>query len=183
MHEKKIRGMKRKTNTMIKRIEEHTKIFPSTFYNDEYWYMPLPVSQAFIESHKTPRKVKRLCIQTFIDRVNHLIKIKPNDTHTYRVVVFISIESLWNSQIIIFKNERYFHNFFNRNSEFQNWVPLSNEINFWETWGFQFALLPNCFTFKKSFMMKIQSIKRDLVYWRVILKGVLSNEKLPFSTY
>lgn len=25
MHEKKIRGMKRKTNTMIKRIEEHTK--------------------------------------------------------------------------------------------------------------------------------------------------------------
>nr|WP_170959898.1 hypothetical protein [Bacillus cereus] len=31
MHEKKIRGMKRKTNAMIKRIEEHTKTFPSTF--------------------------------------------------------------------------------------------------------------------------------------------------------
>ncbi|MEC2664995.1 DUF3916 domain-containing protein, partial [Bacillus cereus] len=30
MREKKIRGMKRKTNTMIKRIEEHTKMFPST---------------------------------------------------------------------------------------------------------------------------------------------------------
>ncbi len=53
MHEKKIRGMKRKTNAMIKQIEEHTKTFPSTFYNDEYWYMPLPVSQAFIDSCKT----------------------------------------------------------------------------------------------------------------------------------
>ncbi|WP_318582456.1 DUF3916 domain-containing protein [Bacillus paranthracis] len=135
MHEKKIRGMKRKTNTMIKRIEEHTKIFPSTFYNDEYWYMPLPVSQTFIESHKTPRKVKRLCIQTLIDRVNHLIKIKPNDTHTYRVVTIISIENLWRSQIIVFKNDDYFQNFFNRNNEFQTWIPLSNEINFWETWG------------------------------------------------
>ncbi|CAM4178948.1 hypothetical protein BAWI5_18530 [Bacillus wiedmannii] len=50
MREKKIRGMKRKTNTMIKRIEEHTKTFPSAFYNDEYWYMPLPVSKAFIDS-------------------------------------------------------------------------------------------------------------------------------------
>jgi len=76
MREKKIRGVKRKTNTMIQRIEEHTKTFPSTFYNDEYWYMPLPVSQAFINSCKTPRKVKRLCIQTLLNQANHLIKIK-----------------------------------------------------------------------------------------------------------
>ena len=39
MHEKKVRGMKRKTRTMIQRIEEHTKTFPSAFYYDEYWYM------------------------------------------------------------------------------------------------------------------------------------------------
>ncbi|QWI17778.1 DUF3916 domain-containing protein [Bacillus wiedmannii] len=135
MREKKIRGMKRKTNTMIKRIEEHTKTFPSTFYNDEYWYMPLPVSQAFINSCKTPRKVKRLCIQTLLNQAHHLIKIKPSDTHTYRVVVLISIESLWDSQIIIFKNEDYFHNFFNRNSEFQKWIPLSNKSDFWKSWG------------------------------------------------
>ena len=136
MREKKIRGMNRKTNTMIQRIEEHTKTFPSAFYNDEYWYMPLPVSQAFIDSCKTPRKVKRLCIQTLLNQAQHLIKIKPSDTHTYRVVVFISIESLWNSQIIVFKNEDYFHNFFNRNSEFQKWISLSNESDFWNSWGF-----------------------------------------------
>lgn len=118
MREKKIRGMKRKTNTMIKRIEEHTKTFPSTFYNDEYWNMLLPVSQAFIDSRKTPRKVKRLCIQTLLNQANHLINMKPSDTYTYRVVVLISINNLCDSQIIIFKNEDYFHNFFNRNSEF-----------------------------------------------------------------
>ncbi|KAA6478190.1 DUF3916 domain-containing protein [Bacillus cereus] len=132
MREKKIRGMKRKTNTLIKRIEEHTKTFPSIFYNDEYWNMLLPVSQTFIDSRKTPRKVKRLCIQTLLNQANHLINMKPSDTHTYRVVVLISINNLWGSQIIIFKNEDYFHNFFNRNSEFQKWILLSNEIDFWE---------------------------------------------------
>ncbi len=135
MREKKIRGMKRKTNTMIKRIEEYTKTFPSAFYNDEYWYMPLPVSQAFIDSCNTPRKVKRLCIQTLLNQAQHLIKIKPIDTHTYRVVVLISINHLWDSQIIVFKNEDYFHNFFNRNNEFQKWIPLSSESDFWKSWG------------------------------------------------
>ncbi|WP_242212445.1 DUF3916 domain-containing protein [Bacillus cereus group sp. BfR-BA-01383] len=134
MREKKIRGMKRRTNTMIKRIEEHTKTFPSTFHNDEYWYMPLPVSQAFIDSRKTPRKVKRLCMQTLLNQANQLIKMKPSDTHTYRVVVMISIADLWGSQIIVFKNDDYFHNFFNRNSEYQKWIPLSNESDFWKTW-------------------------------------------------
>ncbi len=165
---------------MIKRIEEHTKTFPSTFYNDEYWYMPLPVSQDFIESHKTPRKVKRLCIQTLIDRVNHLIKIKPSDTHTYRVVALISIENLWRSQIIVFKNDDYFHNFFNRNNEFQKWILLSNEIDFWETWEFQFVLLLKCCAFKKSFMMRMQSMKKRFGLLESYLKRVLSNEKLPF---
>ncbi|HHT7237342.1 MULTISPECIES: DUF3916 domain-containing protein [Bacillus] len=135
MREKKIRGMKRKTETMIQRIKEYTNTFPSTFYNNEYWYMPLPVSQAFIDSHKTPRKVKRLCIQTLLNQAHQLVKMKPNDTHTYRVVVLISIENLWSSQIIVFKNDDYFHTFFNRNSEFQKWILLSNEIDFWETWG------------------------------------------------
>ncbi|MBE5106208.1 hypothetical protein IGI01_13150 [Bacillus thuringiensis] len=47
MREKKIRGMKRKTNTMIKRIEEHTKTFhfqeiihdEDEFYEKEIWFI------------------------------------------------------------------------------------------------------------------------------------------------
>jgi hypothetical protein len=134
MREKKIRGMKRRTKTMIKRIEEYTNTFPSTFYNDEYWHMLLPTSQAFIDSNKTPRKIKKLCIQTLLDRADLLMKMKPNDTNTYRVVVMISIASLWHSQIIIFKNDDYFHKFFNRDNEFQKWIPLSNASDFGHEW-------------------------------------------------
>ncbi|WP_283751054.1 DUF3916 domain-containing protein, partial [Bacillus cereus] len=48
-------------------------------YNDEYWHMPLPGSQAFIDSSTTPRKVKRLCIQTLLNQANQLMTMKPND--------------------------------------------------------------------------------------------------------
>ncbi len=97
--------------------------------------------------------------------------MKPSDTHTYRVVVLISINNLWDSQIIIFKNEDYFHNFFNRDSEFQKWILLSNEIDFWETWKCQFVIPSKRFTFKKLFMMQMNAMKRDSVYRRVRLKG------------
>ncbi len=160
MREKKIRGMKRKTNTMIKRIEEYTNTFPSTFYHDEYWYMPLPVSQAFINSQKTPRKVKRLCIQTLLNQANQLLKMKPNDTNTYRVVVMISIADLWRSQIIIFKNDDYFHTFFHRNSELQKWIPLSNESVFWKNGELKFGIPSKHCTFKKSFMTKMNALKK-----------------------
>ncbi|EJR53665.1 hypothetical protein IIM_02444 [Bacillus cereus VD107] len=45
---KKIRGMKRRTKTLIKRIEDSAKAFPSAFYNDEYWHMPLPQSHKLL---------------------------------------------------------------------------------------------------------------------------------------
>ena len=135
---------------------------------------------SFIESHKTPRKVKRLCIQTLIDRVNHLIKIKPNDTHTYRVVTIISIENLWRSQIIVFKNDDYFQNFFNRNNEFQTWIPLSNEINFWETWGISIRPTAQLFHFQEVIYDEDTIDKKEIWFIESYLKRVLSNEKLPF---
>ena len=49
MSNKKIRGLKRKTKNMIKRIEQETEVFPVEFYNG-YWHLHLPVSQSFISS-------------------------------------------------------------------------------------------------------------------------------------
>lgn len=160
MREKKIRGMKRKTNTMIKRIEEYTNTFPSTFYHDEYWYMPLPVSQAFINSQKTPRKVKRLCIQTLLNQASQLLKMKPNDTNTYRVVVMISIADLWRSQIIIFKNDDYFHTFSIEIVNFKNGFRFQMNLFFGKNGELKLGIPSKHCTFKKSFMTKMNALKK-----------------------
>ncbi|XKE95111.1 DUF3916 domain-containing protein [Metaplanococcus flavidus] len=134
MREKKVRGIKRKTEDMVNLIEEYTMAFPTEFYNG-YWHLRLPVGQGFISSDKTPRKVKRLCIQTLLDRAEYLKELQPHDDEKYRVVVLIDLPGLWNSQIIIFKGEDYFNEFFNRDSDYYKWIPLSANRNIQTEWG------------------------------------------------
>lgn len=133
MRNRKIRGLKRKTRNMIKRIGEETNDFPSDFYNG-YWHLHLPVAQAFIDSDKTPFGIKRLCVQTLLDCAKHLIEIKPNTCEKYRVVVYISFQELFDSQIIVFAGDSHFEGFFCRNDEFQRWIPLSEKRNLESEW-------------------------------------------------
>ncbi|MGE6753609.1 DUF3916 domain-containing protein [Rossellomorea sp. NPDC071047] len=134
MREKKVRGIIRKSENMIKRIEEETKEFPKEFYNG-YWHLHLPVAQDFISSNKIPRKIKRQCIQTLLDRTEHLIGLKPNDNEKYRVVVTVELPDLWGSQMIVFKGESHFKDFFNRNDEYQKWLHLPDHRNIQTDWG------------------------------------------------
>lgn len=133
MREKKVRGCKRKSNNMIERIVENTLTFPTEFYNG-YWHLPLPVAQNFIDSHKTPEKIRRLCIQTLLDRAEQLIDMKPNDKEKYRVVVAVKLSSLWGSQIVVFKGDSHFKDFFNRNDEYQKWLPFFDDRNIQIEW-------------------------------------------------
>ncbi|MFG3613541.1 DUF3916 domain-containing protein [Rummeliibacillus stabekisii] len=134
MREKKVRGVKRQSNNIIKRMEENTLEFPTDFYNG-YWHLHIPVTQDFVNSDKTPKKVKRLCIQTLVERAEHLIACKPNDKEKYRVVVAIDLPNLGDSQIIVFKGDSHFKDFFNRNDEEQKWLHLSDDRNIQTEWG------------------------------------------------
>ncbi len=84
---------------MVRRIEENTVEFPSEFYKG-YWHLYLPVAQDFIDSSNTPRNVKRLGIQTLIDKVKYLVNVKPDSKETLRVVACITSPHLHDSQII-----------------------------------------------------------------------------------
>lgn len=139
MRVKKVRGMKRKYHKMINNIKENTMEFPTGFFNG-YWHLHLPVAQDFISSEKTPKSVKRQCIQALLDRAEHLIGLKPTDKDKYRVVVAIDLPHLWNSQIIIFKGESHFKNFFERNDEYQKWLHLPDNRNIKTEWD---LLIPN----------------------------------------
>ncbi|KXH86075.1 DUF3916 domain-containing protein [Sporosarcina sp. HYO08] len=134
MPDKKVRGLKRKTKNMVNRIEQETLEFPSDFYNG-YWHLHLPVAQDFISSSKTPIAIKRLCMQTLLDRAEHLIKIKPQSQPKFRIVVAIDLPGLWNSQIIVFSGDSHFKGFFERNDDYQKWIPLSKERNIMSEWN------------------------------------------------
>ncbi|MCF8566231.1 DUF3916 domain-containing protein [Alicyclobacillus tolerans] len=134
MSHKKIRGIKRKTNNMVRSIEELTEEFPSDFYRG-FWHIHLPVAKSFIDSEKTPKSIRHLCIQTLVERTQHLISIKPDLPDVTRVVAAIELPNLWDSQIIVFYGNQHFDGFFDRNDESQKWTPLSETRNIADEWG------------------------------------------------
>ncbi|MBP3951811.1 DUF3916 domain-containing protein [Bacillus suaedae] len=133
MPNKKVRGLKRKVNSMVNRIEKETIKFPSDFYNG-YWHLHLPVGQGFISSPKTPVGIKRICIQALLKRAEHLVNIKPDTSEGTRIVVAVDLPGLWNSQIIVFKGESYYKTFFDRNDASQKWTPLPASRNIEHEW-------------------------------------------------
>lgn len=133
MRNQKVRGIKRKVSNMINRIEEETADFPLDFYNG-YWHLHLPVAQGFIDSPKTPLGIKRLCVQTLIERAKHMMELKPSTGEKYRVVVYINFQALFASQIIVFAGDAHFKGFFDRNHDHQKWIPLFKERRIASEW-------------------------------------------------
>ncbi|MCL4097149.1 DUF3916 domain-containing protein [Bacillus altitudinis] len=60
--------------------------------------------------------------------------MKRNDGEIYRVVVAVDLPGLWHSQIIVFKGDSYVKDFFNRQDEYQTWLPLSDQRNIQKDW-------------------------------------------------
>ncbi|MBP2243268.1 hypothetical protein J2Z40_003867 [Cytobacillus eiseniae] len=134
MSDKKVRGLKRRAKNMVNRLVQETMTFPTDFYNG-YWHLHLPVGQGFISSNQTPIGIKRLCMQTLLDRAEYLMRIKPPSNQCLRVVVAIDVTDLWASQIIVFLGDSHFNGFFDRNEEEQKWIPLSLERNLEREWN------------------------------------------------
>lgn len=122
-NKKKVRGAKRKCIKMVNCINKLTELFPEEALEYGNWHLHLPIPEEFIDSTKTPHQVKRLCIQTLIYRVKHLITTKAGLNVNLRVMACIYLPHIWDSQIIIFE-EKYFEGFFNRDNEWQKWIPL-----------------------------------------------------------
>lgn len=123
---KKVRGLKKKCLTMIETLTAQTNKFPVEYASEEYWHCHLPISQSFIDSKHTPRSVRKLCMQTMIDRANFLAQHKHHANKNYRVLCLVSLPNLWASEITIFFTQSYFENFFNRNTPWQKWAQLNN---------------------------------------------------------
>lgn len=134
MRKKKMRGLGRKTEAIVHRLEQETEHFPDEFYNG-FWHLHLPADYDFITSEKVPRKIKRQCIQALIDRAAHLISRKPAGPEKYYVFVSADLPALWNAQIIIFEGAANFEGFFTRDNEYQKWLPLPDNRNLQEEWG------------------------------------------------
>jgi hypothetical protein len=107
---------------MVRDIIEDTSTFPIEYATDSYWHYHLPISQIFIDSKHTPRSIRRLCLQTLIDRADFLSKHKPIDCH---VMCIIDLPDIWGSILKIYFDEGYYQNFLaHKNTPWEKWTPI-----------------------------------------------------------
>lgn len=124
---KKVRGLKTKCRSMVQDLIACTDKFPIEFSAERFWHEHLPVPQAFIDSTNTPHSVRRLCMQTMIDRTNFLAQSKPKHLTNSRVCCLINLPDLFFSEVTIFFSESYFQTFFNRKGPWQKWTPIQDK--------------------------------------------------------
>lgn len=123
----KPRGLRRKCQTMVRRLITGTTVFPLFPREGDFWHLHLPVPPVFIDSKATPFSVRRLCVQTLIDRAQYLAAIAPKGKYQNRVVVAITLPDLRGSQIIVFFGEDYFSKFLYRNTAAYCWTPIEQK--------------------------------------------------------
>ncbi|PFK67194.1 hypothetical protein COJ21_24315 [Priestia megaterium] len=136
---KKTRGIKRKCRTFVNSITEYTTSLPSPEDNSYlgYWHLHMPFNESFIDSKNTSNSVRKLCMQTMINRMQHLIDTRTELEKEYRIYILISLPKLFDSQIVVLFDKEDLNGFFDRNTEEQSWIPLPSERSIEKEWGLE----------------------------------------------
>ena len=110
-----MRGIKRRIPKVIQQIKEDCADILEYFSNGDYWHshmLPLFLYSTYCEPHISMAKYKRLCIQTFVEQIKYLKINRPQDEHHYRVIAVIVLPNIEESQLIVFRGDSYFDEFF-----------------------------------------------------------------------
>ncbi|KAB2331593.1 DUF3916 domain-containing protein [Cytobacillus depressus] len=162
---KKVRGLKRKIRNFKRELNKLTMDFPDDFSND-YWEIHLPHQGSYwINSVKTPFKVRRLCLQELINRTNHLIDKKPKDNQDVRVMLMIDFHYWWSTKIEIFSVKNDDEGFLFEEDSYTRWITLNENRNLAKEWGLTIPA-----------GLKIKGIKEEIKDVELVDKEIFGGE-------
>ena len=114
-----------KLKELIKNIDD---ILPFQDTVSEYEHFHVPGGM-FIEGKKTYDSIKKEFCRKWIIKTEEIIKNKPQELGFCKVIAMIDVPNYWSSQIIIFYNKEYYDSFWDRNSEYQVWEKIDDELS------------------------------------------------------
>ena len=123
MWNKKVRGQKQKLKRLLDNIDHPTK---DPFGGDaQYNGFDVP-GTPWIEMPKTYGRIKSKFCRKWISQTEKFISQKPSDIGFCKICCLIVWPELWNSQIIVFKDEEYYKTFFDRKDDYQTWTRITD---------------------------------------------------------
>ncbi|MGG3468691.1 DUF3916 domain-containing protein [Neobacillus pocheonensis] len=113
---KKVRGLKRRCRTFIKYLDEKTDSLPIPKNCDPnyqgYSALSLSFEDFFTDSQKIPNSVRKLFVQTIINRTIHLINSKTGLQREYRIFCIISSRGLMSAHIAVLYTKKGLESFY-----------------------------------------------------------------------
>lgn len=119
---KKQRGASRKLRKLFGYIEAFS---PYTETDDKYEHFHVP-SDPFLNAAHVSGKIKTAFCRKWLATAERILREKPKDIPFCKVVACLNVPYLWDSQIIIFYDEEYYREFWERNTFYQKWIPIEN---------------------------------------------------------
>ena len=124
----KSRGIKRRIKSLENWSNGFRGYFPVAEAESEYINWKLPVLDRMVEGRAATPNLNSKCIQELINAASHLMSAKPKESKA-RVTVLLDWPDIFSSEICVFLDEEYFHNFFNHNNEYQIWTLQEDVAN------------------------------------------------------
>ncbi len=78
----------------------------------------------WLSSQKCGAKLQTEFSKKWIEKTKEIIESKPEHNKFCKVVASIEEPYFWNSQITIFYDEKYYHDFFIRTGPYQTWTEI-----------------------------------------------------------
>ena len=115
----------RETRGLRRRLDR-LEFPPSAYPGSNYFHWKIPIGQGLVSGPTARSDFQAICAQVLIDASYCLAKRKPKGLEHTRVVTILGCPDLFDSEICVFFDPKYFASFTDRNFDDYRWSARSD---------------------------------------------------------
>ena len=104
-------------------------------FSGGYCHWHLPAHRRFVDGPRARRRLRKQVVEHLLHICGSLSANKPSGAKNVRVIAFVSLPALFDSDVTVFIGDEHYAGFFSRDSDEQRWtiLPKSRSLKF--EWG------------------------------------------------
>jgi len=122
----KLRGVNRRLRALEKWSNNFENHFPIEHSDEKYWNYKIPVLDRMVNSPTTSEYIQSHCINAIFHAANQIHNAKPKSMDNAIVTALITYPDMFDSEVCVFFDSKYFNGFFKRNDENNKMEPITN---------------------------------------------------------
>lgn len=119
----KVRGAKRRLKALDAWADEFEGYFPSEWSSERYLDYKIPVLDRLVDPPTTNNEWQTQAVRAMFKALKNLNEAKPSEYSKVQIDLVLTWPDLHGSRIIVFFDEAYHHEFYEKDDEWQKRIP------------------------------------------------------------